>query len=341
MPARRYLHRSKLTLAILATGTLTGCASIVSGTTQIISVNTSMAGQPVDGAKCTLTNSKGTFYVTTPGTVPVHRAHGDLAVTCAKDALPTGIATVKSSIKGMAAGNILFGGAIGVAVDASSGAAYDYPETLHILMGQSIALDTTPASKGTDAGASRAIQTRATSLSGDQQPHALADVAVAMNAPVSAVRAPELPPVPPESWDARLSCGERLNFNDGKRYNAKFAMEVRGRAVKLHREGRSGVELMSGEIHNGELALTGHGFKFDNSKRPWDFSLRGEMPPGATTYLGKGALLLDGKIRRECLLTAVRVPAAQATPAALPSPAPAMPEVKAATAAVPTAAPAM
>jgi hypothetical protein len=66
--------------------TLSGCASIVSGTTQVISVDTSMAGQPVAGAKCTLTNSKGTFYATTPGTVPVHRDYGDLVVACAKDA---------------------------------------------------------------------------------------------------------------------------------------------------------------------------------------------------------------------------------------------------------------
>lgn len=327
MPARRFIRRGMLVLGIVASTALTGCASIVSGTTQVVSVDASMAGQPVEGAKCTLTNSKGTFYVTTPGTVAVHRAYGDLAVTCEKDPLPTGTATVKSSIKGMAAGNILFGGAIGIAVDANSGAAYDYPKALHILMGQSIALGTTPG-----AGASRAVQAQATSLPGGQQPHTLAEVAV------SGARAPELPPVPPELWDARLSCGERLNFNDGKRYNARFAMEVRGRAVKLHHEGSWGAEMMSGEIHNGELALTGHGFWFDNSRRPWDFSLRGEMPPGATTYLGKGALLLDGKIRRECLLTAAHVPAAQAAPAAPP---PAMPEVKAVTAAVPPVAPTM
>jgi hypothetical protein len=319
------IRRSVLALGIAASAALTGCASIVSGTTQVVSVDTTMAGQPVEGAKCTLTNSKGTFYVTTPGTVPVHRAYGNLAITCTKDPLPTGTATVKSSTKGMAAGNLLFGGAIGIAVDASSGAAYDYPEALHVLMGQSIALGgAAPAPTGTDAGGSPAPLPQTTGTPSGQPPHTLAEVAVAVNTPVSAARPPELPPVPPEMWDARLSCGERLNFNDGKLYNARFTMEVRGKSVKLHREGNWGAELMSGDIYNGELALTGHGFRIDNSKRPWDFSLRGAMPPGSTTYLAKGALLSGGKIARECQLTAIRVPEVKAATAALPPAAPAM-----------------
>lgn len=100
-----------------------GCASIVSGHNQSLSVAT----PDCDGASCTLTNSKGTWYVKSPGSVTVHRAYGDLTVTCAKEGYATATNTVASSTKGMAFGNILFGGIIGAGVDIGTGAAYDYP----------------------------------------------------------------------------------------------------------------------------------------------------------------------------------------------------------------------
>ena len=115
---------------------LTGCASIVNGTSQVVSVEARNQGEPVTGAVCKLENSKGVFYVTTPGTVTVHRAYNDLAVKCEKDNLSPGLATVKSNTKGMAFGNILFGGAIGVAIDTGSGAAFDYPSLIRVVMGE-------------------------------------------------------------------------------------------------------------------------------------------------------------------------------------------------------------
>lgn len=48
-------------------------------------------------------------------------------VRCEKDGVAPGLLTAKSSTKGMAFGNILFGGIIGAGVDISTGAAYDYP----------------------------------------------------------------------------------------------------------------------------------------------------------------------------------------------------------------------
>jgi hypothetical protein len=115
---------------------LTGCASIVSGTSQVVSVETLHPSGPVTGATCKLENDKGVYYVTTPGTVTIHRAYGDLSVKCEKSGFDPGLATVKSSTKGMMAGNILFGGVIGAGVDAASGAAYDYPALFQVMMGQ-------------------------------------------------------------------------------------------------------------------------------------------------------------------------------------------------------------
>jgi hypothetical protein len=110
-------------LGVLVITVLPGCASIVTGHNESISVQTPAC----EGSTCTLTNSKGSWYVKTPGSVTVHRAYGDLTITCTKDGYPSATNTVSSSTKGMAFGNILFGGLIGAGVDIGTGAAYDYP----------------------------------------------------------------------------------------------------------------------------------------------------------------------------------------------------------------------
>jgi len=45
----------------------TGCASIVSGQNQSLSVETLQAGKPLSGASCKLDNDKGSWSVNTPG----------------------------------------------------------------------------------------------------------------------------------------------------------------------------------------------------------------------------------------------------------------------------------
>ena len=107
-----------------------GCASIVSGTTQVVSVDT----PGCSAASCELTNDKGKWYLSaTPGTVSVSRAYGPMTVNC-KQSEFVGNGVFNSSTKGMAFGNILFGGIIGAGVDMSSGAAYDYPQTMSVPM---------------------------------------------------------------------------------------------------------------------------------------------------------------------------------------------------------------
>ena len=126
--------------AAIGVSMLTGCASIVNGTNQVVSLEARTKGEMVTGATCKLDNGKGTYYVTTPGTVTVHRAYDDMSVKCEKTDLPPGLATVKSSTKPMAFGNIIFGGVIGAAIDAGSGAAYDYPSLISVMMGEAISV---------------------------------------------------------------------------------------------------------------------------------------------------------------------------------------------------------
>jgi hypothetical protein len=135
MPAIK-IKRAAATIVVLGASLLTGCASIVNGSNQVVSVEARNKGQHVTGATCQLNNGKGTYFVTTPGTVTVHRAYDDMNVKCEKDSLQPGLATVKSNTKAMAFGNILFGGFIGAAVDAGTGAAYDYPTLISVIMGE-------------------------------------------------------------------------------------------------------------------------------------------------------------------------------------------------------------
>jgi hypothetical protein len=81
-------------------------------------------------SQCTLMNNKGTWYTTTPNSVAVHRSYDDLNVKCAHDGYIAKASSAPSSTKGLAFGNILFGGLIGTAIDMGTGAAYDYPGTL-------------------------------------------------------------------------------------------------------------------------------------------------------------------------------------------------------------------
>ncbi|WP_235705857.1 hypothetical protein [Acidiphilium iwatense] len=123
---------------------IAGCASIVDGTNQTLSVQTTAAGQSLAGAQCALKSNKGTWFVNTPGTVTVHRAYDNLNIKCAKAGYQPGIATVASSTKGMAFGNVLFGGVIGAGVDMADGAAYNYPKLIKVPMQPAVTASAAP-----------------------------------------------------------------------------------------------------------------------------------------------------------------------------------------------------
>ena len=131
------LMRGTIVVALLCALLLTsGCASIVSGQNQPLSVETKNKGASVSGASCRMTNDKGEWLVTTPGSVTIRRSADDLSVKCEKEPLNPGFTVVKSSVKGMAFGNVLFGGGIGAGVDVVTGAAFDYPTSIAVEMGE-------------------------------------------------------------------------------------------------------------------------------------------------------------------------------------------------------------
>lgn len=137
-------HRNALPLFLAAAALSTGCASITTGQNQSLSVETRANGTTVSGASCKLENDKGTWYATSPGTAVVRRSYNDLNVRCEKNGHEAGVTAAKSSTKGMAFGNILAGGIIGAAIDAGSGAAYDYPSIISVELGRKRSLPAEP-----------------------------------------------------------------------------------------------------------------------------------------------------------------------------------------------------
>ena len=117
------MSKIRIILLILSFLFLSNCASIMSDSVQAISVDTPNCR----GAKCTLNNSNGVYFVqSTPGTVSVEKAYGDLTVTCEKDG-QTFTSTHQSKANMATYGNILLGGIPGALIDGGSGKGYDYP----------------------------------------------------------------------------------------------------------------------------------------------------------------------------------------------------------------------
>jgi len=84
-------------------------------------------------ATCTLSNDKGAKTVYTPGAVLVNRSEGRLSVACTKNGVHQNIDLTSTSNFNMAT-NIIAGGLIGIAIDMHSGAGYDYPKEINIVL---------------------------------------------------------------------------------------------------------------------------------------------------------------------------------------------------------------
>ena len=119
---------------ILSLAGLTGCATEMDGHTEAVSVQTLNDDvTPVDGT-CVVSNKQGSWTVNTPGNVTVDRGRGKLSVACTAPGFQPGSATVAAEDNDDERGNMLLGGGVGVIVDLSSGAAYQYPNEIDVPM---------------------------------------------------------------------------------------------------------------------------------------------------------------------------------------------------------------
>jgi len=122
----------KILYSILIISLLSGCASIVSGGRQNVTVIT----PGIEGASCSLTDSAGrVWYVEeTPGTALVKRGDGPITVICNMEGYAKGIGVIKEKIAGANYGNLALGPAapIGYFVDSLGGSAQKYENMVEI-----------------------------------------------------------------------------------------------------------------------------------------------------------------------------------------------------------------
>jgi hypothetical protein len=112
---------------------LSGCATVFGGFSETLAIQTMSEGTDLAGAQCELSNSKGTWHVTTPGPVTIRRSHDDLDIHCAFARYASNFGHVPSSTRALVYGNILLPGAlVATAVDIVGGSAFDYPPLITV-----------------------------------------------------------------------------------------------------------------------------------------------------------------------------------------------------------------
>ena len=117
-----------LGLAVLSTA---GCATVIDGTSQKITVSTTP-----DHAQCSLTRANETIgeIENTPGIVEVDRTKNSIVVACSKPGYKSGSADDKSGSDGWVYGNFAIGGLVGFGIDFATGAHNKYTPNVEVAL---------------------------------------------------------------------------------------------------------------------------------------------------------------------------------------------------------------
>lgn len=108
---------------------LPSCASIVSDNDS----TTYIATEP-EGARCELHGQDFTRVVTAPDSINLPAEAAPITVACKADGFRTTTQELDTSMDGWVVGNLIFGGIIGVAIDAARGAGMKYPSQITVLL---------------------------------------------------------------------------------------------------------------------------------------------------------------------------------------------------------------
>ncbi|WP_374585123.1 hypothetical protein [Pseudoduganella sp.] len=129
MPSRL----SRVTFAALAAAALAGCATLFDSTEQTVLVQTVLDHQQVSGIGCVLSNNKGRWFVTSPGRVTVHKSTEPLVVDCRREDV-WAFDQIDARQNASRWGNIIFTLGAGQIVDKQTGAGFDLPSTLTVIL---------------------------------------------------------------------------------------------------------------------------------------------------------------------------------------------------------------
>ena len=123
-------RHSRFAVAALSAMTFSGCSSIVSGTSEQLTINSNPPQ-----AICVLEREGLPIgQVTTPCGLNVTRTKHNIQIKCTKDGYEPATAFLKSDVAGATFGNILIGGGIGWAIDSAAGADNNYQEVTTVTL---------------------------------------------------------------------------------------------------------------------------------------------------------------------------------------------------------------
>lgn len=121
----------KFVLGAFAAIAISGCSSIIEGTSQDIVVNSDPSG-----AKCVFERQGRTIAQVdaTPGVITIDKTKHDINITCSKEGYQDGSYFNKSDVAAMTAGNLILGGGIGWVIDSASGADNKYDGSVMVTL---------------------------------------------------------------------------------------------------------------------------------------------------------------------------------------------------------------
>jgi len=116
-------------LGLLGLCGLTACASIVSDNNSVTYFET-----VPEGARCELHGQDFTRVITAPASVQLPAEAAPITLACTAEGYSRTVQTVDTEMDGWIIGNILFGGLIGVAIDAARGAGQKFPPRVSVVL---------------------------------------------------------------------------------------------------------------------------------------------------------------------------------------------------------------
>jgi hypothetical protein len=132
---------ARVSVAILALAWLSGCSTIIEGTSQQISVATTPSG-----ARCVAEREGARIGVVdpTPGTLTVQKTKHDIIFKCSKNGAGEAVFINKSGTAYATAGNLIIGGLIGWGIDSATGSDNKYASPIAISLPYVVRPDGTP-----------------------------------------------------------------------------------------------------------------------------------------------------------------------------------------------------
>lgn len=119
--------------AVLGMAALSGCATITESSEQYVMVVTVLDHQQVGGIGCVLANDAGRWFVTSPGRTQIKKSTKPLTVDCRKDDT-WAYDEIGPRQNASRWGNILLTAGAGQFIDRQTGAGFDYPQVLTVVL---------------------------------------------------------------------------------------------------------------------------------------------------------------------------------------------------------------